>query len=158
MAGMKKILVIAGVAVIGLGAVAGGTFAALEFWPRHKAASIPVPVPPKPIYFTDVASVTVSIPPDQGAPPTSYVQMSVQFSTYDQLAVVSFTTLLPIIKAQMIGVLMSQTGNGLADPKTRDAITKSCLSISNKVLSQNANFKTTPAFSAAYITNLVVQE
>lgn len=158
MAGMGKILVIAGVAVIGVGAAAGGTFAALEFWPHHKVAAVPVAAPPKPLYFTDVASVTVSIPPDQGAPPTSYVQMSVQFSTYDQTAVTSFTALLPIIKSQIIGLLMSETGNGLADPKTRDAIVQSCLGISNKVLAQNGNFKTVAPFSAAYITNLVVQE
>lgn len=159
MAGKGKILVIAGVAVLGLGAAAGGTVAALQFWPhKNTVQAPPPPPPPKPLYFTDVASVTVSIPPDTGSPPTSFVQVGVQFSTYDQTAVASFMALQPIIKADIIGVLMGQTGNSLADPKTRDAITQSCLNISNKVLAQNANFKTTPAFSAAYITNLVVQE
>jgi flagellar basal body-associated protein FliL len=100
----------------------------------------------------------VSIPPDQGSPPTSFVQVGVQFSTYDQTAVASFAALQPIIKADIIGLMMSETGNGLADSKTRDSIAQSCLSISNKVLAANGNFKTTPAFSAAYITNLVVQE
>jgi flagellar basal body-associated protein FliL len=160
MAGKGKILLIAGVAVVGLGAAAGGTFAVLEFWPHKDTgqAKAAAPPPPKPLYFTDVANVTVSIPPDTGSPPTSFVQVGVQFSTYDQTAVASFTALQPIIKADIIGVLMGQTGNAMADPKTREAIAQSCLDISNKVLAQNANFKTTPAFTAAYITNLVVQE
>ncbi|MDR3520784.1 MAG: flagellar basal body-associated FliL family protein [Acidocella sp.] len=160
MASKKLYIVISIVVIVATGGI-GGTFAAFKFISYKNAGSTvasAVIVPPKPIFFTDVMDVTVSIPPEQNAPPTSFVQVGLQFSTSDPEAIVSYGELQPIIKAAIISILMTQTTNALADPKARAVLIKSCLDISNNVLEKNSNFKAIPPFSAAYITNLVVQE
>jgi flagellar basal body-associated protein FliL len=157
----KKIYIVISIVVIVATIGTGGTFAVLKFIPHKKAGGTvasAVIVPTKPIFFTDVMDVTVSIPPEQNASPTSFVQVGLQFSTYDPAAIVSYGELQPIIKAAIISILMTQTTSGLADSKARAALIKSCLDISNDVLEKNANLKAIPPFSAAYITNLVVQE
>jgi flagellar basal body-associated protein FliL len=153
------ILKLAGTAAIAAGVGAGGMFGFLHFKP-HKAGvvtAMAVPATPKPVYFADLSDVTVSIPPDTGQPATSYLEFGIQFSTTDQSALTTFDELQPIIKSDIINLLMNETSHGLQDPQTRADLIKSCLDISNTVLARNANY-TPPPFGAAYITNLVVQD
>ncbi|OYV34110.1 MAG: hypothetical protein B7Z81_10475 [Acidocella sp. 20-61-6] len=158
MARKKLIIVISGICMVILVGV-GGTFGALKFLSHKKTSTTSVTVvPPRPLYFTDVLDVTVSIPPDPNTPPTSFVQVGLQFSTYDPAVIVSYVQLQPIIKAEIISILMTQTSSGLSDIHARATLIKACLDISNSVLLKNANFKSSQPFGAAYITNLVVQE
>ena len=103
-------------------------------------------------------NVVVSIPADAGDPATSYVQFGIQFATTEPNAVTEFTSLQPIIKADVINLMMNETQKTLQDPAARVALTKSCLGISNSVLSASANYTPANPFTAAYITNLVVQD
>ncbi len=156
----KKLIIICGISSIVLMG-AGGTLAAFKFMSHKNMGTSPVSasaVPPKLIFFNDVLDITVSISPDQNTPPTSFVQIGLQFSTYNAAAIVSYVQLQPIVKAEIISTLMTQTTTELSDIHARALLIKSCLDISNAVLEKNANFKSAPAFSAAYITNLVVQE
>lgn len=148
-----------------LGALAlggGGTFAAMKLLAPHgksagATAAAPAP-PPKPIFFADLSNIVVSIPPQAGQPATSYVEFDMQFSTYDSAALTSFATYQPIIKADIINLLMNETGDQLQDPKIRTGLIQNCLNISNDVLKQNGVTAQSPAFAAAYITNLVIQD
>ena len=113
---------------------------------------------PKPLLFADLSDIVVSIPPQSGAPATSYVQIAMQFSTHDEKAVESFAALQPIIKSQVIDLLMSETSATLQNPATRNELIKNCLNVANTVLVQNPGNGTGKPFEAAYITNLVVQD
>jgi flagellar basal body-associated protein FliL len=140
---------------------AGGMYAAQYVLPHpalNAAAAAPVKAPPKPIVFADISDIMVSIPPTAGAPATSYLQFAVQFATTDPNALVVFAQLQPIIKADIINLLMNETGSSLQDPQTRTDLMKNCLDISNDVLDQKANYAPPSPFTAAYITNLVVQD
>jgi len=154
------ILKIAGTAAVAAGVGAGGMFGFLHFKPHPAgvtAAAVTVPAAPKTVYFADLSDVTVSIPPDTGEPATSYLEFGIQFSTTDQNALTAFDELQPIIKSDIINLLMNETSHSLQDPQTRADLIKSCLDISNNVLARNANYTPAP-FGAAYITNLVVQD
>ncbi|MDE8345379.1 MAG: flagellar basal body-associated FliL family protein [Acidocella sp.] len=158
---LGKTLIIGGIIIIGLGASAGGTFVAMKFLAPNKltvAAVKPKIIPPKPIYFAQIPDVVVSIPQDTGDPASSFVQFAVQFSSYDQKAVSSFDQLQPIIKAEIINLLMNETGKSLADPASRLDLQTACLGIANTVLDRSANYSPPNPFTAAYITNLVVQD
>lgn len=158
---LEKTLMLAGVVVVAIGGGIGGTLGVMAILPLHKEASVKTPTRPaalKPIYFAEVPDVVVSIPADEGDPDSSFVQFAVQFSTNDQNALASFAALQPIIKSDIINLLMSETGKSLQDPATRAALVKSCLAISNTVLSRDANYTPANPFNAAYITNLVVQD
>ncbi|MBB5373730.1 flagellar basal body-associated FliL family protein [Acidocella aromatica] len=154
---MKKIILIAAGAVVLLAGGIGGTVAFLTLGHHHNAATPAAPAPPKPIYFAQLNDVVVSVPADSNDPASSYIQITLQFSTFDQNAVTTFTNLQPIIKAQVINLLMSQTAKSLTDPSTHDALSKNCLDIANTVLNSAANYTPPNPFTAAYITNLVEQ-
>jgi flagellar basal body-associated protein FliL len=155
---MKKIILIAAGAVVLLGGGIGGTVAFLTMGHHAGGPAKAAPPPPKPIYFAQLGDVVVSVPADgsDGAA-TTYVQITLQFSTFDQNAVTTFTNLQPIIKAQIINLLMAQTAKALVDPNTHAALAKDCLDISNQVLDASANYTPPNPFTAAYITNLVEQ-
>lgn len=153
----KKLLILAGAAVIVIGGGAGGALWKLGIFPHHAAAK-PLVAPPKPILFASLSDVVVSVPDDAGDPPSSFVQFGVQFSTYDEKALTSFAAVQPIIKSDIISLLMTETGKSLEDPATRATLAKDCLDISNNVLARNANYTPAKPFNAAYITNLVVQD
>jgi len=161
---MVKILLIALIAILAIAASVGGTVGVTEYLhhasPTVAAGEAPKPPPPtpKPLYFATLTDVTVSIPPDTGAAATSYVDFSVQLSTYDQSALVTFEELQPIIKAAVITLLMNETSQSLQDPQTRVDLTKGCLHIANEVLDRNASYSPADPFGSAYITNLVVQD
>jgi flagellar basal body-associated protein FliL len=155
------ILKFAGTAIVAAGIGAGATFGVLQVT-GHKATAAaiakPAAAPPKPVYFADLSDITVSIAPDTGQPATSYLEFGIQFATGDQNALTTFDELQPIIKSDIINLLMNETSHALQDPQTRADLIKSCLDISNNVLARNANYAPPPPFSAAYITNLVVQD
>ena len=155
---MKKIIIICIGALVLIGAGIGGTFAFLSM--RHHNASAANAATPalKPIYFAQLADVVVSVPADSNSPPNTYIDITLQFSTFDQNAVTTFTNLQPIIKAQVINLLMAQTGKSFTDPSTHDALIKNCLDIANQVLNARANYTPPNPFTGAYITNLVEQE
>ncbi|OYV33095.1 MAG: hypothetical protein B7Z81_11870, partial [Acidocella sp. 20-61-6] len=160
-------LAIGGLLISAMALGAGGTVAAIHLLP-HAAAKIgagttaavhkPAPVKPKPIFFSDLPGIVVSIPPQANTPSTSYVEIDMQFATYDQKALADFTTLQPIIKAEIISLLMGQTSDGLQDAAVRAKIIASCLQIANSVLKKNGMASGTAPFTAAYITNLVIQD
>ena len=158
---MLKILVIVLGAILVIALSIGGTIGVIAYL-HHPAPNVasgqpPKPPPPKPIYFANLSDVTVSIPPETGAAATSYVAFSVQLSTSDQNAMMTFEELQPIIKSAVITLLMNETSQSLQDPQTRVDLTKGCLHIANDVLARNASFTPSNPFSSAYITNLVVQ-
>ena len=159
---MVKILLILLIAIVAIGASIGGTLAVSQLMhhpsPTVASGEPPKPPPPKPVYFATLTDVTVSIPPTTGAPATSYVDFSVQLSTYDQNALVPFEELQPIIKAAVITLLMNETSQSLQDPQARVDLTKGCLHIANDVVDRNASYSPSNPFGSAYITNLVVQD
>ena len=154
---LKKILMFGGIALVVVGGGVGGAVVFLHHGGKAAAAK-PVAVPPKPILFAELDNVVVSIPADAGEPATSYVQFGIQFATTNADAVTQFGALQPIIKADIINLMMNETQKTLQDPATRAALAKNCLGISNGVLAASANFTPPNPFSAAYITNLVVQD
>jgi flagellar basal body-associated protein FliL len=154
---MKKIILIATGAVVLLAGGIGGTVAFLTMGHHNSASTPAAPPPPKPIYFAQLNDIVVSVPAGTDDPTSSYIQITLQFSTFDQNAVTTFTNLQPIVKAQIINLLMAQTAKSLTDPSTHDALSKNCLNIANKVLNTAANYTPPNPFTAAYITNLVEQ-
>jgi len=160
---MVKVLLIVLIVMLAVAASIGGTLGVTEYLhhasPTVASGQAPKPPPPpKPIYFATLTDVTVSIPPQAGAAATSYVDFSVQLSTYDQNALVPFEELQPIIKSAVITLLMNETSQSLQDPQTRVDLTKGCLHIANEVLDRNASYSPADPFGSAYITNLVVQD
>ena len=152
---MKKII-IAGVTVLVLLGGGGGAVAYLHM--RHYAGP-PKPLAPKPLLFAELDNLVVSVPADSsGQSGQDYVQYSVEFASTDPNAVASFNALLPIIKAKIIDLLLTQNARQLMDPSTHPALAKNCLAIANQVLSQSAAFTPTNPFTAAYITNIVEQD
>ena len=159
MAKLGMILGMAGTTLVAAAAGIAGTIGAQHFLPHHATATsaAAAPAPPKPLYFADLSNVVVSLPPEQGQPATSFVQFDMQFASNDQNALTSFAAFQPIIKAAIINLLMSETGDALQDPNVRTALIQSCLSATNNILMKNTAATVSP-FNAAYITNLVVQD
>jgi len=160
---MVKVLLVVLIVLLAIAASVGGTLGVTEYLHHANAATMasgapPKAPPPKALYFATLSDVTVSIPPQAGAASTSYVEFSVQLSTYDQNALVTFEELQPIIKSAVITLLMNETSQTLQDPQTRVDLTKGCLHIANDVLDRNASYSPPNPFGAAYITNLVVQD
>lgn len=151
---MKKIILIAVVAVILLGGGIGGAFLFLS---AQHAGAAAKPPPPKPIYFANLTDLVVTVPADTGDSTPTYVQITLEFSSFDTNAVTTFGNLTPIIKAQVIDLLMTKTAKSLFDPATHDALSQSFLLIANQVLNKAANYTPPNPFTAAYITNLVEQ-
>jgi flagellar basal body-associated protein FliL len=157
-------LVTAGVIVLAIAIGAGATFGVMHFLQTggaahaHDAANTKDDAHPKPIYFADLSSIVVSIPPQAGAPATSYVQIGMQFATHDKQALESFNTLQPIIKSQVINLLMNETSAALQNPATRAELIQNSLDVANAALAKNAGKADDKPFDAAYITNFVVQD
>ncbi|HTJ90741.1 MAG TPA: flagellar basal body-associated FliL family protein [Acidocella sp.] len=154
-------LVTAGVIVLAIAIGAGATFGVMHFLQTHGAAHARDTAKtehPKPIYFADLSSIVVSVPPQAGAPATSYVQIGMQFATHDERALESFNTLQPIIKSQVINLLMNETSAALQNPTTRAELIQNSLNVANAVLAKDAGKAGDNPFDAAYITNLVVQD
>jgi flagellar basal body-associated protein FliL len=159
-------LVTAGVIILAIAVGCGATFGVMHFMQMgggaahaHEAtAKTADDAHPKPIYFADLSGIVVSIPPQAGAPATSYVQIGLQFSTHDQKALESFNTLQPIIQSQIISLLMSETSSALQNPTTRAQLIQGSLDAANGVLAKNSGNPDDKPFDAAYITNLVVQD
>jgi flagellar basal body-associated protein FliL len=158
---MLKTLLAVLLILFAVAASVGGTVGAMQYL-HHAgpllAASDVVKLPAKPLYFATLSDITVSIPPESDSAATSYLEFSVQLSTYDQNALVTFEELQPIIKSDVITLLMNETSQSLQDPQTRVDLTKGCLHIVNDVLSRNAGYSPPNPFISAYITNLVVQD
>jgi len=158
LAGILKIGgVVVVTAVIGIGATIG-VMSYLNHGSTSGPAKPPPPPPPKPTLFAVVDDITVSIPPDTGQPPTSYLQFGIQFGTTDPNALIVFAQLQPIIKSDIINLLLNETSHALQDPQARADLMKNSLDICNEVLSQKANYTPANPFNAAYITNLVTQD
>src|ERR1700734_1141702 len=108
-------LVTAGVISLAIAAGAGTMFGAMHFLQMggaahaHDTAKPDDNTHPKPILFATLQDIVVSPPPQAGAPATSYVQIGMQFSAHYDRALDSFNTLQPIIKSQVINLLMSET-------------------------------------------------
>lgn len=152
----------AGVVVLAVAAGVGGTLGVTRFLPHGQAGAAvatrkAADAPARQIYFADLSDITVSIPPQAGAPATSYLEFGIQFSTYDQPALTRFAALEPIIKADIINLLMSNTSAALQDPKVKSDLIQNCLDISNGVLVKDGAAAAPPPFNAAYISNLVIQ-
>src|SRR6516165_7809097 len=152
---MKKIILIAAGAAILLGGGIGGTFYFLSA--QHPSASKAVAPLPKPIYLAQLGDLIVTVPADVDDSTTAYVQITLQFASFDTNAVNEFSNLQPIIKSEIITLLMQKTAKSLMDPTTHDALLKSCLGIANQVLDKSANYAPPNPFIAAYITNIVEQ-
>jgi flagellar basal body-associated protein FliL len=158
---MLKTLLVILLVFVAMAMSVGGTLGAMQY--LHHAGNVTsstevMKPKPKAVYFATLSDITVSIPPESGTAATSYVEFSVQLSTNDQSALVTFEELQPIIKSSVITLLMNETSQTLQDPQTRVDLAKGCLHIANDVLDRNASFTPSKPFTAAYITNLVVQD
>jgi len=154
---MKKIILIAAGAVVLLGGGIGGTVAVLTLGHKSGPAAPAPPPPPKVPQFAVLDSLVVSVPADTNDPTPSYVQLTLQFASTDPNAVTAFATFQPIIKAQVLALLMGQTAKALMDPTTHDALTQKCLGVANKILDTQDAYTPPDPFTAAYITNIVEQ-
>lgn len=152
---MKKIVLMAAGAAILLGGFIGGTFYFLSV--QHLSTGKEAAPPPKPIYFAQLGDLVVTVPADVDDSTTAYVQITLQFASFDANAVTGFNNLQPIIKSEIITLLMQKTAKSLMDPTTHDALLKTCLGIANQVLDKSANYTPPNPFTAAYITNIVEQ-
>ncbi len=152
---MKRMIIFGVLPVVLLAAAGGGVFAYLSISHPHKPASVMADTP-KPLLFAALSDVVVSVPADNGDTASSFVQFAVQFATTDPGAISNFTALQPIIKSEIINLLMNETGKSLGDPGARATLVKNCLATANSVLAHNGGALPAP-FTAAYITNLVVQ-
>ncbi len=152
---MKKIILIAVVTAVMLGGGIGGAFYYLSM--HRTATAAHKPPPPKPIYFAQLADIVITVPADTDDSTSTYVQITLQFSSFDPNAVTDFNNLEPIIKSQIITLLMTKTAKSLMDPSSHDDLTKTCLAIANQVLNKSANYTPPNPFTAGYITNLVEQ-
>lgn len=163
---MRKILGMVVVAVVSLLIGSGGTFGIMTFLHHGASATAPVvPVKPKPVpvvvkptLFASLSDITVSIPPQPGAPATSYVLFSIKFSTTDQGALVAFDEMQPIIKSAIITRLLNETTQSLQNQQTRNDLMVSALNIVNGILAKNLSYNPPNPFTAAYIANLVTQD
>jgi flagellar basal body-associated protein FliL len=155
---MKKLIIIGVAAILLLG---GGGAAAyfLLLAPHAKTATAAKAPPPKPkpLLFADISDLVASIPPDTGQPASSYLSMSIQFATTDAAAPAAFTGIAPIAKAAIISLMLAQTAKTITDPAARQALAAASLKAVNQALTQNAGYTPANPFTAAYITNLVVQ-
>jgi flagellar basal body-associated protein FliL len=154
---MKKLIIIGVAIVLVLG---GGGAAAYIFMlaPHSKTTTgKPPPPKPKPLLFAEISDLVASIPPDTGQPVSSYMSMTIQFSTTDPAAQAAFGDIAPIIKAQIIDLMLGETGKTVSDPAARQALLAASLKAVNQALTQNTGFTPANPFTAAYITNLVVQ-
>lgn len=161
MAFLNSKLAMGGLLISAIALGAGGTLATIHLLPHASPALAdhkPAPAKAKPIFFSDLPGIIVSIPPQAGMASTSYVDIDMQFATYDQKALADFTTLQPIIKAEIISLLMNQTSSDLQDAGVRAKVIASCLEIANSVLKKNGMANGAVPFTAAYITNLVIQD
>jgi len=155
---MGAMLKTAGIAVVALGVGMGGALGAMHFL-GGTVASAHAETPPQmaaPIYFAPLDDITVSMPPAAGEPADAYVDIGIQFATHDQKAVDAFTALEPIVKANVLALLMAQSTAGLQSEPSRSAIIAQCLQIANATVEKNANYQA-PPFINGYITNLMVQ-
>ncbi len=144
--------IIAGGAVLVLGAGGGAAFMLM-----HRAPASAAAVAPKPLYFADLSNLVVSVPSDGSGGDQVYIQISVQFSSYDQNAVTAFDTVSPIIKSQMIQFMMAKTAKDIMDPANQSSMSAAFLKIVNGAMSKAGPYSGTAPFLAAYITNLVEQ-
>jgi len=156
---LNKFVVIGGIVAVLAAAGAGGTVEVMSIL-HHRAATAAktAAAAPKTIFFSELPDVVVSVPTSSDDPTSAFVQFAVQFATYDPNAGGTFSALQPIIKSEIISLLMNETGKSLQDPATRAALAKNSLAIANAVLARSANFTPANPFTAAYITNLVVQD
>jgi len=153
---MKKLIIIGLAALLVLG---GGGAAAYIFVlaPKGNAKTAKVAEKPKPLLFAEMPDLVASIPPDAGEPASSYLQMSIQFSTTDPNAETAFDSIEPIIKAQLIDLMLGQTGKTVIDPAARQALLAASLKVVNQALKKNIGYTPGDPFTAAYITSLVIQ-
>jgi flagellar basal body-associated protein FliL len=163
---MKKFGLIAGIVILVIAAGAGGTFAFLKLYsPGAKAASLTKKLQqPSPIYFAKLDNVVVSIPAtasnpaDAGDPPSSvFLQFSIEFETGDENQVNNFNIVEPIIEARILRLLMQENAQSLQNTNEQSKIEQASLNLANTTL-ETGHYAQTAPFSAALITNLVVQD
>jgi len=154
---MKKLIIIGVAAILLLGGGGAAAYFLLLAPHAKQTAAKPPPPKPKPLLFAELSDLVASIPPDTGQPASSYMSMSIQFATTDAAAPAAFTGIAPIAKAAVISLMLAQTAKTITDPTTRAALAAACLKAVNQALTQNANYTPPNPFTAAYITNLVVQ-
>jgi len=165
---MKKFLPMVVTVLIALLAGGGAAFGVMKFMggATHGPAAASGGAPKvaakkeevKKLLFASLSDLTVSVPPQPGAAATSYVNVSIKFSTEQQNALLVFEELQPIIKAAIITRLMNETTQSLQDQRSRVDLTKSALTIVNTVMSRDGSFSPPNPFAAAFITNLVTQD
>mgnify|MGYP002721265663 FL=1 len=125
---MKKAVFLALGAVVLLALGGGGAYAYLTLTakPGKQAAK---PAKPSPIFFAQLADLVVSIPDQAGDPPADFVDVTLQFQTGKEDQLANFSTIEPIIRSQLIGILMRQSAKTLSDPAVRQQIEQQSLDV-----------------------------
>lgn len=155
---MKKIIVSLVVFIL-ISSLAGvGAYIYFFKMKHHHEKSISV-VHQGPIMFAQMSNLVVSVPANSTNTTNQvFIELSVQFSTFDPNAVSSFNDLLPIIQSKIVSMLMEKNAVDLMNPNTHKSLSFDFLAIVNSVLDKQQNFKPKDPFSAAYITNIVQQD
>ncbi|HUC18848.1 MAG TPA: hypothetical protein VMA37_14300 [Acetobacteraceae bacterium] len=166
---MKKWLLRAAIGTIALAMLAGDGLAVL-FWkeravaaPTRPAAaarhmSLPMSLlPPRHIYLASLPKFVAVLSTD-GAGDSTYAEIALTFSTYDQRAVEAFGNVLPIVQAAVISEVM-QNGSSLAtgDEAARTAMTHQALLAVNSVIGKTTPALGVSAFTSAYLTDFLIQ-
>jgi len=170
---MKKWLLRAAIGMVALAMLAGDGLAVL-FWKEREVAAptriaaaarpMAMPVsrpisllPPRHIYLASLPKFVAVLSTD-GAGDSTYAEIALTFSSYDQRAVAAFGNVLPIVQAAVISEVM-QNGSALAtgDEAARTTMTHQALLAVNSIIG-----KTTPplglsAFTHAYLTDFLIQ-
>jgi flagellar basal body-associated protein FliL len=154
---MNKMILFGGIGAVLLLAGGGGGYAYYTLSYRPGIQAKPVAVLPKPLVFASIPDIVVSVAADNTDPTTSFVQLTLQFATTNPDALNSFAAVQPIIKSQIISLLMSETVKSLSDPAIRATLVQNCLKISNTAVNISGNFTPKAPFTTGYITSFVVQ-
>lgn len=170
---MKKWLLRAAIGMMALAMLAGDGLAVF-FW-KEKAAAAPTRtdatalplslptslptslLPPRHLYLATLPKFVAVLSTD-GAGDSTYAEIALTFSTYDQRAVDAFGNVLPIVQAAIISEVM-QNGSALAtgDEAARTAMTHQALLAVNRIIGKTSPALGVSAFASAYLTDFLIQ-
>ncbi len=170
---MKKWLLGGGIGVLALAMLAGDGLAVMQWMERGtsppasgaaggSAGTRPAsphedPAPLKPLYLAELPKFVAVLTTD-GSGDSTYAEIAITFSSYDQRAVEKFQDVLPIIQAAIVADVM-QDGSALAtgDETARTTMTHQALLAVNRIIDKTAPALGTAAFANAYLTDFLIQ-
>jgi flagellar basal body-associated protein FliL len=162
---MKKWLLGAVIGVAALAMLAGDGIAVF-LWTRkapaapahaHLATRHESPLPPAHLYLATLPKFVAVLTTD-GDGNSTYAEIAITFSAYDQRAVDAFGNVVPIIQAAIITEVM-QDGSALStgDETARKMLTHQALLAVNHIVEKTMPALGAEAFANAYLTDFLIQ-